>query len=205
MKHIIKGIVATLALALIMSAGWWKYRAFLTEGMQPTAGTKRLNAIEKSGVPDFEMVDIKGRKVSLSQYKDKTVILNFWASWCEPCIQEFPSMLKLVEFFKGQVVLIAVSADQNQKDMEVFLKPFAKQMPQEVVIIFDKDKTLPQLYGTEVLPESFILAKGLRLVRKVAGSEDWFSPGAVQLFNQIVSTSADQALPTEEASSNGSK
>ena len=193
MKHFVKGLIAVAIFAVVLGIGWMRYHAFLTAGMEPTAGTKKLNELEANGVPDFELTDLKGNPVKLSQFADRTVILSFWASWCEPCVEEFPSMVKLVEFFKGKIVLLAVSADKSQGDIESFLKPFGSKLPKDVVIVWDKDKKVAEQYGPEALPESFILGKGLKILRKVAGSENWYAPGAVQLFNDIVNLEPGQA------------
>jgi thiol-disulfide isomerase/thioredoxin len=184
-KHIFKGLVVVLILGTFLGLAYWRYHAFLTAGMSPPLGTQKLGELEKNGVPDFTLEDLAGQPVRLSDFKDKTVILSFWASWCDPCVAEFPSMVKLVEFFKGQVVMVAVSADHTKEDIMSFLKPYGGQPPPHVVVLWDKEKTIPELYGTEVLPESFILGRDLKLVRKVAGSEDWFTPGAIELFKEI--------------------
>lgn len=190
MRHWLKGLLVVVILSLILGAAWWRYQEFLTAGMQPTIGTQKLSEMEKGGVPDFSLEDLDGRSVRLSDFKDKTVILSFWASWCDPCVAEFPSMVKLVDFFKGQVVLVAVSADRSKEDIVSFLKPYGGRPPAHVVVLWDKAMKVPAQYGTESLPESFILSRGLKLVRKVAGSEDWFAPGAVQLFQQLVANSS---------------
>ncbi|MGE0761803.1 MAG: TlpA family protein disulfide reductase [Bdellovibrionales bacterium] len=186
MKHLLKGFLAVAVLGGALWLGWLRYHDFLTAGMQPTLGTQKLNEMEVGGVPDFELEDLNGNRVKLSQFADRTVILSFWASWCDPCVAEFPSMVKLVEHFKGQVVLLAVSADKSKADIESFLKPYANKLPKDCVIVWDKERKVAEQYGTEALPESYILSKGLKIVRKVAGSEDWYSPGAVQLFEAIV-------------------
>ena len=80
-----------------------------------------LNQIEKKGVPEFELKDLDGNKVSLSDYKDKVVLINFWASWCEPCVDEFPTLIKLIKHFKGEMVLLAISADYTESDMNNFI------------------------------------------------------------------------------------
>lgn len=188
MKHFIKGLLAVSVLAGLMGIGWWRYNAFLTQGMRPSEGTQRLNRMEKEGVPEFNIETIDGRKFHLRDFTDRLVIVSFWASWCEPCVQEFPSMIKLVDFFKGRIVLVAVSADRTLEDIHSFFKPYGKDLPKDVIVMWDKDQKIATSYGTEALPESYILGPGLKMVRKVSGSEDWFSPGAIQLFHEILSS-----------------
>lgn len=185
MKPWVKGLLAVLVFGLVMGALWWRYSEFLTQGMRPSEGTLKLNQMEKGGVPDFTLTDLSDKKVHLADYKDKIVILSFWASWCDPCIAEFPSMLKLVEHFKGEVVLVAVSADSSLDDINSFLKSVSG-FKENVVILWDKAREVAKQYGTEALPESYILGRNLKLIRKVAGSEDWYTPEAVHFFEQIV-------------------
>ena len=126
---------------------------------------------------------------SLNSFKDKIVILSFWASWCDPCIEEFPTLIKLVDFFQGRVILLAVSADRTKEDLISFLKPYGgikSKSLANVVILWDKERKVAEEYGTEALPESYVLGKDLKIIRKVAGSEDWFSPAAIQMFHQIL-------------------
>lgn len=184
MKHWMNGIASVVLVSGVLFYGWHNYRESLTKGMMPSEGIQKLNEFEKSGVPTFVSQDIYGAKIDLEDFKGRVVILSFWASWCEPCIQEFPSMLKLVDEFKGQVVMLAISADHDKQDILSFLKPFGS-LSSSVHIIWDKEKELADKYGTEALPETYILSKDLKVVRKVVGSEDWYSAGAVQLFKEL--------------------
>jgi len=185
LKHLLRGLFAVFIFGGLLYWGWTQYHEFLTSGMKPTEGVQKLNDIEKNGAPDFEFNALDGRAARLSEFGDKIVILNFWASWCEPCVTEFPSMLKLVEFFRGQVVLVAVSADYTREDIDRFLKGFPDAKNSNVYIYWDKERKIAEQYGTEVLPESYIFRKGLKFFRKVAGSENWFDPGAVELFHEL--------------------
>ena len=97
MKHAIKGLAVVLVTGGILYFGWVQYEDFLTRGQRPPEGTLKLNEMEKTGVPDFTLKDLEGKDVTLSAYKGKVVIVNFWASWCEPCVKEFPSLIRLAE------------------------------------------------------------------------------------------------------------
>jgi thiol-disulfide isomerase/thioredoxin len=189
--HYLKGFIVVILLAGVLSLGWWKYRDRLTTGLRPSEGMTKLSEMEAGGVPDFTLGDLQGASVRLSDFKDRIVILSFWASWCDPCVAEFPSMIKLVNTFKGgEVVLVAVSADHSKEDIESFLRPYGDRLGPNVKILWDSDMSLAQRYGTEVLPESYILGPGLKIIRKVSGSEDWSAPGAMAFFKQLVAEAA---------------
>ena len=176
MFHAIKGILAVVVVAGVMGVCWWKYQEFLTQGSRPPEGTQKLNRMEKEGVPDFAIEDLKGEKIKLSNLKDKIVIVSFWASWCEPCVEEFPSLINLIKELKGEVILLAISADHTIEELKAFTKAFEANDP-NIKIMWDKDQRVANLYGTEVLPESYILGYGNK----------WDSAQAIEYFRDIVS------------------
>lgn len=139
---------------------------------------------EKEGVPAFRLKTVKGAEFDFASVKAPVVIINFWASWCDPCVQEFASMLKLFDQLGGNVVVVAVSMDDDPKDLENFLKLFKVPRP-GFEVVWDKDKKIGEMYGVGKLPESFIVGPDRRLVRKVIGIEDWATPQAVSYFGGL--------------------
>jgi cytochrome c biogenesis protein CcmG/thiol:disulfide interchange protein DsbE len=164
---------------------WTRYETFLKSGSRPPQGTLILNEMEKSGVPNIKGTDIDGNPVDLSLLHDKVVIVNFWASWCKPCLEEFPSMLSLLEQMSSSVVILAISHDYNMDDLRSFLATFKAEKKANFIVLWDKDKSIANSYGTKVLPESFIVGKGGVLIRKVTGVENWASAEAVQFFKDL--------------------
>lgn len=182
-------VIKSLIVVIIMSMGfywaWKSYDDFLSQGQKPPESAVILNEIEKNGVPNFSVVDLNGRSVTLDQFLGKIVILNFWASWCDPCIAEFPSLLKLLENQKGKVVLMAVSADYERADIDNFLKVFKVNSP-HLIIAWDKDLVLAKKFGTFKLPESYIIGTKGELIRKVAGVDDWATKEAFEYFEGLL-------------------
>lgn len=185
MRHGLNGMIAVAFAAGIMWLGWWKYQDFLTQGSRPPPGTQKLNEMEAEGVPDFSIEDIDGNRVELSDFKDKIVILSFWASWCEPCVQEFPSLVHLIKEMKGDVVLLAISADHSLEALQAFIKAFDAKDP-NIKIMWDKSQRVAGLYGTEILPESYILGYQNKVIRKIAGVDKWDGPQAISFFKELV-------------------
>ncbi|MCB0386854.1 MAG: TlpA family protein disulfide reductase, partial [Bdellovibrionales bacterium] len=147
MPHVVKGILAVVLAGGLMGLGWWKYQEFLTRGSRPPEGTQKLNQMEKKGVPDFTMTDLAGETIQLSNLKDKVVIVSFWATWCEPCVEEFPSLINLVREFKGEIILLAISADNSMAELKAFIKAFKADDP-NIKVMWDKDQKVAELYGT---------------------------------------------------------
>jgi cytochrome c biogenesis protein CcmG, thiol:disulfide interchange protein DsbE len=202
-----RGLLVTALVAFVLSIPAYFYWDFLTRGMRPPEGTQILNVMQKQGVPDFKLQTLKGDWVSLEDHSDKLVLINFWATWCAPCVKEFPSLQRLVKHFKGRLVVLAVSSDKNREDIEVFLRAFGGT-PEHFYVLWDKDRVVTKLYGTDVLPESFIVAPGRRLVRKVVGEAVWDDPMALAFFEDLLSGRQDkrnadhdfEAAPARESS-----
>ena len=144
-----------------------------------------ITKMETEGAPDFELERLDGTKVKLSNFKGKLVIVNFWASWCNPCVEEIPSMVSLVEKMKGDLVVVAVSTDEEKKDIAPFLKAF-KIPPTGFEVLWDKGKTVRNAYAVSKMPESFILTPDLRLAKKIVGIEQWGADGAVLYFQKMM-------------------
>jgi thiol-disulfide isomerase/thioredoxin len=181
----LRGVAAVFITAFILAIPIYRYWTFLTRGMQPSSSTMRLNQLETEGVPDFTLPDLNGKDVSLSQFRGRPVLVNLWASWCAPCVKEFPSLKGLVEHFKGQLVVLAVSHDHSREDLDSFIKAFG-QVPADFVIVWDKERKTGQLLGTDQLPETYILNKDHKLVRKIAGEQAWDTPMALQFFRETL-------------------
>jgi len=181
----LKATLVVLIIAGVLFLGWTKYHDFLNRGRQAPDSVKLLNSLEKNGVPDFSLKDIDGRDISLAKFHGKVVILNFWASWCDPCVSEFPSLLKLVDHFKGEILLLGVSADYELVDVQKFLQLF-KISKDDIFIAWDKDLELAKKYGTYRLPESYIIGRDGKLVRKVVGVDDWASVNAIGYFTDLL-------------------
>lgn len=96
--------------------------------------------------------DGKGR-ITLGQYAGKVVVVDFWATWCEPCRQSFPAYQKLTEDFKGRLVVIGVSVDETPGDISGFVNSTGAKFP----IGWDDAQTAARSYGPPKMPTSFIV------------------------------------------------
>lgn len=180
----LKGLVSFVFLTLCFSLFYISKQKWGIESNVPE-DVKVLNEIEQKGVPMFELEDLNGEMVKLKEFNGKLVIINFWASWCQPCVDEFPTLLKLIKHFDGKVVLIAISADYTREDMTNFLKAFDVSSP-FIKVLWDKDKKIAQSYGTEILPETYILDGQLKMIRKIVGVDKWYNKEAIGFFEDLV-------------------
>lgn len=141
--------------------------------------------------PLFVLTTRDGHTVNLKDYKGKTILLNFWATWCAPCIAEFPSLVELAHRNPDDLVLLAVSVDETPENIPAFLKRFAPEIQDKakapnIVIGLDPQKKIAQdLFGTILFPETFIIGPDLTIRRKIAGDIDWTGPDMAAELEKI--------------------
>lgn len=184
MKLYLKALIITLVVAVGLAGLFWMWRQN-TIGGEPVRITQ-IDEMETQGLPNFEVKNLEGKPVQLSDFKGQVVIVSFWASWCGPCLEEFPSMIELVEKMNGQVKLLAISQDSSKEEIEAFLKSFPKSKNPNIHILWDEDHKVGQQFNADRLPESFVAGKDHRLVRKIVGSINWATPQAITFMQELV-------------------
>lgn len=129
-------------------------------------------------VPDFTFTTPDGRNVSISDFEGKTIMLNFWATWCAPCVKEFPILIGIAEEYKDDVVFIALSSDLEQGAIDRFLTRLEKDSgisvkADNILIALDENQAVTQkIFQTYRLPETILIDKHQKLRQKIAGA-DW--------------------------------
>jgi cytochrome c biogenesis protein CcmG, thiol:disulfide interchange protein DsbE len=131
--------------------------------------------------PEFTVKD-SDRTVSLSQLHGKIVVLNFWATWCAPCVEEMPSLSRMQQKMKDKgVTVLAVSVDVDGNAYHRFLKDHNV----EFLTVRDPDHKTADLYGTFKFPETYILDRDGKLRRKFIGAVDWTEPEIVDFLGKL--------------------
>ncbi len=144
-----------------------------------------LELFEKQGVPDFQVLNLEGKKENLSDFKAPLILVNLWASWCGPCVKEYPSMIRLVEKMDGKLKILAIAMDENKKEVNEFLEIYGFG-GSNMHHFWDPKYEVAQLLGTEKLPETYILDSSYKLIRKVPSSEEWDSERVISYFEQLL-------------------
>ncbi|NYF89241.1 TlpA disulfide reductase family protein [Tunturiibacter empetritectus] len=129
--------------------------------------------------PQFVMGD-GTRTVDLSRLRGRVVVLNLWATWCAPCIEELPSLLAL-EKQMPELAIVAVSMDQ---DPDVY-KRFLVDHHVDLLTVRDEDQKVNALYGTVQIPETYIIDKQGVLRRKFIGAQVWTSPEITSYLSKM--------------------
>jgi peroxiredoxin len=130
---------------------------------------------------EFSVQD-SDRKVTLDQFRGQIVVLNFWATWCPPCLEELPSLMTMQDRMRGQgIVVVGVSIDVDQDAYHRFLK----QQGINFLTVRDPQQKVAGLYGTTGWPETYIIDRQGVLRRKFVGAVDWNAPEIVQFLSRL--------------------
>lgn len=169
------GIVVLAGVAVCFYMGW---------GF-PQETNQGARAVEK--LPEFTAVTIDGKKIQSSEYLGRVLIINFWASWCGPCVEEVPSLVRLSKAMGQDLRILAISNDTLKDDIEVFLKSFSEFRGPGIDIVHDgaNGLTLSKMFKVFQLPESYVFDSQGRMVRKIVGSINWSSDEAIAFMKDL--------------------
>jgi thiol-disulfide isomerase/thioredoxin len=119
--------------------------------------------------PELALADSQGRAWKLSDLRGKVVVLNFWASWCEPCRAEMPSLQALADFYGGEVQVLAV----NFKERDARVLQFAQAAGVKLPLPMDRDGAAAARWGVKVFPSSIVIDRAGQPRWRVTGEVDW--------------------------------
>ena len=148
------------------------------------SAANRINASStQSPIPDVMFLDSTNNPIKLSELKGKVVFLNFWATWCPPCIAEMPAIQKLYNQFKDNknVQFLLVDADGNYKKSSAFMTRKKLTMP-----VFTPGSSIPDVYFSGSLPTTVIFDKTGRIVFSHAGAADYGNPKVTEFINKLI-------------------
>ena len=170
---IVLGIIALLAVALAAATHY--------------LGDELFPVSVGSTAPPFEgkTVDGTAKEKTLADYKGKVVLVNIWATWCEPCRVEMPSLEKLHREFGPQgLAIVALSVDDPGEEDHV--RQFAKDLGLTFEILHDPARKTATSYQATGFPETFVIARDGTIRKKVIGAADWSSEGNRALIRELL-------------------
>lgn len=140
------------------------------------------SAKEGGRAPEFSIKTDEGQQITPDSFGGKVLVLNFWATWCAPCIQEIPSLDAFQKHFSGSgVVVVGVSVDKNPQKYRQFLE--------RIHVAFqtadDPQWNIGAEYGTFMIPETYVIKNG-RIMRKFGQAEDWTSDDITQYVQSLL-------------------
>ncbi|MGO9640451.1 MAG: peroxiredoxin family protein [Candidatus Acidiferrales bacterium] len=169
-----KNKLLTAAGLLLAGAVIWVFATPTYRQGEPSLAGKKA--------PDFPL-QLNGREIHLSDLRGQVVVLNFWATWCPPCVVETPSLNQLQQVIAPQGgMVLGVSVDQDPAAYAKFLRD------QNVVFpTFDDTTTkIPGTYGTSMYPETYVIGRNGRIARKIVGAQDWQDPHFIESIEAML-------------------
>ncbi len=132
--------------------------------------------------PDFVLPALGRGPIALGDYRHHVTIVNFWATWCPPCVEETPSLEKFSARMRDSgVVVIGVSVDEDAAALQKFVSDSRLSFP----IARDPTRAVATRYGTLKFPESYILDREGRIAEKIIGAIDWQDPRMIRYVREL--------------------
>ena len=147
-----------------------------------TAGAGELSPVAASAPVELGLPDLGGRERRLEEFKGKVVLVNFWASWCTPCIEEMPSIQRLAELMRDRpFAVIGVNVAEGERRVKGWVERLGIDFP----VLLDADSAVFHRWGGTVLPTTYLLDGG-GVVRYVGrGPLEWDSAQVVEMLEGI--------------------
>jgi len=181
-------VAGSAAAALVIAEGG-------LSGAQPPAFRGGLDAFKPESparaAPEIAFTDAAGRPLSLADFHGKTVLLNFWATWCAPCVKEMPSLDRLQQRLgSDRFVVVAISVDREGLDV---VRPFlAKTQIQSLATYVDPKGASMRAFGVRGLPTTFVIDRTGREAGHIEGQAAWDTPQAEALIRYYLGPAAPQ-------------
>ena len=132
--------------------------------------------------PDFQLQDLNGQTISLSDFQGKPVLLNFWATWCKPCVSEMPYLQEINDEWSSKgLVLIAINVGDSTSEVEEFMQNHNLSLP----VLLDTKQVVSQRYSIRYFPTSFLIDKdGIIQAAKIGAfsSKEEIEAGLIQVI-----------------------
>lgn len=166
MKNSIKIIIAIIVFAAVTVGAVFAFRYLSGKYDMENAVTEvqTTTDVEADAAPDFTVYDGEGNAVSLSSLKGKSVVVNFWADWCPPCVSELPNFQKAYEQYKDVEFLMV-----NVNSTPQYIDAFAQRNGYSFPIYYDSDGSAYSLFGLSTIPKTLFVDPDGRLIKLQVG------------------------------------
>jgi peroxiredoxin len=131
---------------------------------------------------------LDGKPTHLSDLRGKVIVLNFWGSWCQPCVEEAPSLERLQKYIASRnAIVLGIAADEDDSPYQKFLHDQHISFPTyRDPATKDNRSAIAASYGTTMVPETYIIDRHGKIARKIIGFQQWDSPEMLAYFDALL-------------------
>jgi peroxiredoxin len=174
----------TIALAFFL----WLHSATRAAELTPTRGPAQ---------PDFSLQDLNGKNVPLKTFKGRTVLVHFFATWCEPCREELPALNRFLNRSAPNASVVAISV----AEVDPRVKRFFEAMPVNFPVLLDRDRAIAKSWKISTLPTTYVLDANMKLMLVVEADFAWDTVAIEPATGTLIKRKADAIKTTPERSS----
>jgi thiol-disulfide isomerase/thioredoxin len=164
-------------------------RRSLVVGALLAAFVSRVNGAElkrwkgKPAAPAIDLMTVDGRPLSLQALRGKVVLVNFWATWCEPCIREMPSLQQLRDQLHADgFEVLAVNYQEGPARINSFIEKLQLSLP----VVRDTDGSVARAWGARIFPANYLVDRAGNIRHSMSGAADWTSPSLVSTIRTLL-------------------
>ena len=179
----IRLIIGIIFISLVGIVGVFSITKYLNKKNTLPEHIIKHQKIEKESA-DLTVYDLNKRTIKLSSFKNKIVIINFWSTWCAPCIEELPSLNKLAGYYPENLVILAVSNEQTD-NIKNFLMAFP-QFHSNFIPANIGRMQMQTIFNVRAFPETYILDKNGQLIEKIIGPRQWDSKEWTEKIKELI-------------------
>ena len=170
---------------IIVTAVFFISSSVFADWQQPEL-SHNLTPVKKSVVAsDFELPNMDEENIKLSDYRGQVVLLNFWATWCPPCIREMPSMEKLHQMIDAKNFKV-IAINQMEEIDDVFAFTGQLEVDPTFEILFDETSEVSKDYAVKGLPTTYLIDKQGNVRYRAVGGREFNHPDVVKTINQLI-------------------
>jgi thiol-disulfide isomerase/thioredoxin len=141
--------------------------------------------IQGKAAPDFTLEAVSGQKTTLSDLRGNVVLVNFWASWCSPCREEIPSLVRLQKAMSGRSFrMLPIAVDNGGREP---VRRYLNRSGISLSTLLDPQNIVGRQYGITGIPETFIVDKEGTIAKKIVGPLEWDAPEMVRYLSDLAS------------------
>jgi len=184
MKNVI-AIVALLFLSIFLS-NCQLLKEPAAKVMSVSLHTPEIDSTEKNfplANYNLQVKDLKGNVVHMKNYRGKIIFLNFWATWCMPCVAELPSINRLYNQFKDENIVFLLISKEKVEKVQHYKTKKNYDVPFQII---DDESFIPAMYRAQSIPTTFIIDKEGQIVKAGIGAEDWDDKEFVEAIQKML-------------------